>query len=96
LFIGAIALSGLAVEVVLRPGKSTPGTARCLLAGAVANVVLLLFYWLAIFPRTAEWIPWRDVPLLAALCLSAGLLSGYAVRLLFKPLVGVFSVKCKE
>jgi hypothetical protein len=96
LFIGAVALSGLAVEVVLRPGKSAPGTARCLLTGAIANLVLLLFYWLAIFPRTAEWIPWRDVPLLTALCLSAGLLSGYAARLLFKPLVGVFSVKCKE
>lgn len=96
LFIGAIALSGVAVEVVLRPGGSTPGTARCLLAGAVANLALLLFYWLAIFPRTAEWVSWRDVPLLTALCLSAGLLSGYAARLLFKPLLGVFSVQCKE
>jgi hypothetical protein len=67
-----------------------------LLAGAIANLVLLLFYWLAIFPRTAGWIPWRDVPLLTALCLSAGLLSGYAARFLFHPLRGVFSVECKE
>jgi len=96
LFIGAIALSGLAVEVVMRPGKSTPEIGRCLLAGAIANLVLLLFYWLAIFPRTAEWIQWRDVPVLTALCVAGGLLSGYVARLLWKPLLGAFSVECKE
>lgn len=96
LFIGAIAVSGLAVEVVMRLGKRTSETVRFLLAGATANLGLLLFYWLAIFPRTAEWIQWRDVPLLTALCLAAGLLFGYLARLLWKPLLGALSVECKE
>ena len=96
LFIGAVALSGLAVEAVLRPGKSKPGVARCLLTGAAANLVLLLFYWLAIFPRTAGWVSLRNVPLLTTLCLSAGLLAGYVAGLLFKPLPGAFSAKYKE
>jgi membrane-bound metal-dependent hydrolase YbcI (DUF457 family) len=77
LFVAAVALFGLAVESVMALARAFNQPWRCLLAGAVANVVLLVFYWLAIFPRTAGWVKWKDIPLLLGVCLVGGLVPGY-------------------
>jgi uncharacterized membrane protein len=77
LFIVAVALFGLSVEVVTALGSALRQPWRCLLTGALANVVLLVFYWLAVFPRTAGWVKWKDIPLLLGVCLVGGLVSSY-------------------
>lgn len=95
-FIAAAALFGLAAEAVMLFGRAFGQTARWLLAGACANVVLLLFYWLAIFPRTAGWVKWRDIPLLTAACLGAGVLSGYVARVTSRALSRALAVEHQE
>ena len=55
---------------------------RFILVACGSNTALLLFYWVAIFPRTRGWIAWKDVPLLFALNLVGGALAGVVVSLL--------------
>jgi len=57
-------------------GRGLMAAWRCAIAGALANGFLLLFYWVLIFPRTAGWIRYGDIPLLMGLGLVAGLVSG--------------------
>ena len=76
-FIAAVTLVGIAAEAVMLLGKAMKKAQRCVLCGAAANAILLVFYWIAVFPRTAGWISWKDVPLLMSLCLACGLVSGY-------------------
>jgi hypothetical protein len=95
-FIAAVTLSGLAVEAVMFLGRTLSQTVRWLLAGALGNVVLLLFYWVAIFPRTAGWVKWRDIPLLMAVCLGGGLLSGYVARISSRALSRALDVQLQE
>ena len=76
-FVLAAGVFGLAAEVVLAFGKALREPWRCVAAGTVSNAVLVIFYWLVIFPRTAGWVRWRDVPILIGLCLVCGLASAY-------------------
>jgi hypothetical protein len=96
LFLAALALLGLAIEVVLVLSTTFRPARQCLLTGAVANAVLLIFYWVAIFPRTASWVKWKDVPLLMGICLGTGLLAGYVAWLVFQPLSRVLALGQKE
>jgi hypothetical protein len=81
-FLAALGLLGLAVEGVVAAGRPRSYAWRCVLTGMAANAALLVFYWLAIFPRTAGWVKWKDVPLLSSLCLATGLVSGYITGML--------------
>ncbi|HUU12753.1 MAG TPA: hypothetical protein VM182_03470 [Terriglobia bacterium] len=96
LFLAALALLGLAIEVVLVLSSAFRPARQCLLTGAVANAVLLIFYWLVIFPRTASWVKWKDVPVLMGICLVTGLLAGYVAWLAFQPLSRVLALGDKE
>jgi len=95
-FVAAIALCGIAVEAVMVLGKALPSVWRCTLCGALANAVLLVFYWTVIFPRTAGWINWEDLPLLTGLCLACGLVSGYIAWAVSKRLSSAFALKEQE
>ena len=95
-FVAAIALCGIAAEAVLVLGKALPKVWRCMLSGALANTVLLVFYWIVIFPRTAGWINWKDIPLLTGLCLACGLVSGYMAWAVSKRLSSAFALKEQE
>lgn len=77
LFIGAITLFGLVAETLMALSGALGQPWRCMLTGALANAVLLVFYWLAIFPRTVGWVKWKDIPLLMGTCLVGGLVAGY-------------------
>jgi len=96
LFLAAVALLGLAVEVVLVVGKAFSRLAHCLLAGGLANAVLLVFYWLAIFPRTASGVKGKDIPLLMGICLVCGLWAAYLAWLVSRPLCRALALKLKE
>ncbi|HUU83344.1 MAG TPA: hypothetical protein VM243_07555 [Phycisphaerae bacterium] len=96
IFIAAVALAGITAEAVMHLGKSAKGRRRCLLAGALANTVLLVFYWIAIFPRTYKPVAWHDVPLLTALALAAGLLFGYIAWVVYGFLSRTFALKEKR
>jgi hypothetical protein len=96
LFVAAVALFGLSVEAVTALGSALRQPWRCLLTGALANVVLLVFYWLAIFSRTAGWVKWKDVPLLLGACLVGGLVSGYIAWTLGKAFSRAFAHGQKE
>lgn len=85
-FVVTIALFGTTGEAVLVFGKRMAASRRYMLSGALANGILLISYWLVVFPHAAGWVRWRDVPLLMGLCMAAGLASGYVVWALSRPL----------
>ncbi len=95
-FIAAIASFSIAAEAVMVFGKASKTVWRCMASGALANVVLFVFYWIVIFPRTCRWIDWGDVPLLMGLCLACGLASGYVAWMVSKPLSRALVLKEKE
>ena len=70
---GVCALGGEGILALT--GKWRPHW-RLILAGVAGNLVLLAFYWVAIFPRTTRWVEWVDVPVLLAVCMAVGLLAG--------------------
>jgi hypothetical protein len=75
-FVLACAVCALGAEGILAlTGKWRPSW-RIILAGVAANLVLLAFYWVAIFPRTTRWVEWGDVPVLLAVCMAGGLIAG--------------------
>ena len=93
MFIAALVVFGIATETVMVLGKALKKGRRCLLCGAFANAVLFVFYWVGIFPRTAGWIKWSDVPLLMGLCLAGGLVAGGIAWGISKPLARVFALE---
>lgn len=95
-FVAAVALFSVAVEAVMVFGKGLKKVWRCMLSGALANVILLVFYWTVIFPRTAEWINRKDIPLLMGLCLVSGLASGWIAWAVSRPLSRVFALRQEE
>ncbi|MCK4341464.1 MAG: hypothetical protein KAY37_07065 [Phycisphaerae bacterium] len=95
-FIAAVAPFSIAAEAVMVLGKALKTAWRCMASGALANAVLLVFYWIVIFPRTYRWIDWGDVPLLMGLCLACGLASGYIACAISKPLSRALALKEKE
>ena len=90
-FVAAVAAFGVAAEAVMVLGGALKKMWRCLLAGTLANAALLVFYWVVIFPGTAGWVAWGDVPLLMGLCLACGLGSGYIAWAAAKPLSRAFA-----
>lgn len=95
-FIASACALGIAVEVVMVFGRGLKQVWCCMLSGALANAVLLVFYWIAVFPRTAGWVRWSDVPVLMALCLVCGLVSGCMAWGLSRPLSKTLVSKEKE
>jgi hypothetical protein len=75
-FVLACMVCGLGVEAMLVLVRKLGPLWRLLLAGVAGNLLLLIFYWLAIFPMAAGWVEWGDVPVLLAVCVAGGLLAG--------------------
>lgn len=75
-FVLACTTGGVGAANALHYGKKIKLLWRMLLAGVVGNLVLLIFYWLFVFPMTAGWVEWRDVPVLLTVCAAGGLLAG--------------------
>ena len=75
-FVLACGVCGFGVEAMLIFVKKLGPLWRMLLAGVAGNLVLLVFYWLVIFPMAAGWVEWGDVPVLLAVCVAGGLLAG--------------------
>ena len=95
-FIAAVALFGLAADAFMTLGRKLKDHWRGMLAGGLANTVLLVSYWTIVFPRTAGWVNLRDIPLLALLCLAGGVLSGYIAKVTAKTTVQVLSTGKQE
>lgn len=76
LFVGAVTVFSVVAEAVMALGRRLGTVWRCMLCGAVANIALLVIYWTLIFPGTAGWIRWNNVPVLGGLCFVCGLASG--------------------
>jgi hypothetical protein len=77
-FVLALAASGLIAEVLQILGRSLPLPWKLVLTACGANVGLLVFCWVVIFPRTMGWVSWNVVPVLLAVSLAAGALAGLA------------------
>ena len=75
------------VEAVLIVFKRLRPMWRLILAGVAGNLVLLVFYWVAIFPQSAGWVEWGDVPVLLAVCIAGGLLAGLIAWLVSKTIL---------
>jgi len=73
----AVAAFGAILDGVFLATRQAKRSWRFALAGGLAGLGLLAFYWVAVFPRTTRWVAWRDVPLLAFLGLAAGAAAGY-------------------
>lgn len=96
LFMIAVTLLGLSAEVVNFLGGGIKDVWRCILAGPVANVVLCVFYWVAIFPRTARWVELGDLPVLVGVCLVGGVVSGCVAFGLTRGLCRTRTIEQKE
>lgn len=77
-FIIALAVCGVAAEILLSLTRRLRPPWGYVLTACGANTALLVFYWLAIFPRTKGWIAWEDVPLLLLLNLVGAAVAGAA------------------
>ncbi|MFH1530158.1 MAG: hypothetical protein ABIK09_05410 [Pseudomonadota bacterium] len=88
-FIAALATCGLVADSLLRATRRAAAPLRFFLAAGGANLELLLFYWLLIFPRTKGWVLLQDVPVLLALCLAGGLVAGVLGWLLSERIPGI-------
>lgn len=75
-FVAALATCGVAAEILLYLARSLKPPWRFALAAGGANLVLLVFYWVVIFPQTVGWIAWWKVPLLFAMGLAGGFAAG--------------------
>ena len=94
LFIGAVVQSGIVAAAAMALGRRRLKIVwACLLAGTLANVALLVFYWIVVFPRTAGWVGWGDVPLLTALSVAGGLASGGTAWAISKLLTRALALK---
>ena len=71
-FVLGTALFGLTIETTELLFRNMKNAYRFLLGGVMANAVLLVYYWMVIFPVTAKWIKWEDIPLLMGLCIVCG------------------------
>jgi hypothetical protein len=91
----SMAVFGGAMEIAWGLAAKRGGW-RAPLAGIAANVALLVFDWVVIFPRTARWVEWRDVPTLAGLAVVAGALSAYIAAALSRSLFGATDAGAKE
>jgi hypothetical protein len=78
------AVCGLGVEAALfLAGRLSPMW-RLVLAGVAGNLMLLIFYWVVIFPQSAGWVEWGDVPVLLMVCVAFGVLAGLFAWLVLK------------
>lgn len=75
-FILGLATCGIMAEGLVFLTTSQETRWRCLLTACCANVELLVFYWIIVFPRTKGWVSWDAVPLLLAIALAGGLVAG--------------------
>jgi hypothetical protein len=75
-FVLAVGTCGVAAEILLLLTRHLRPRWRLFLTSCGANTALLIFYWIAIFPRTKGWIAWEDVPLLLVLNLAGGAVAG--------------------
>ena len=80
LFVAALAVAGAAADVALLLGRRLRPTPRNAIAAIAGNVVLLVFYWLVIFPRTTRWVAGGDVPLLLGVALAGGVVAALLAR----------------
>lgn len=86
-FMLACAVCALGAECILAlTGKWSPPW-RLILAGVAGNLVLLAFYWVVIFPKTARWVEWGDVPVLLCVCAAGGMLAGLIAWLVSKAIL---------
>jgi hypothetical protein len=81
------AVSALGVEGVLILARKLGTLWRLVLAGAAGNLVLLIFYWVVIFPQSAGWVKWGDVPVLLVVCAAFGVLAGLIAWLVSKAIL---------
>jgi len=88
-FIAAIGTCGLLADILLWATKRATAPLRFAVAAAGANIGLLLFFWLLIFPRTKGWVLLQDVPVLLAVCLAGGLVAGALGWILSKRIPGI-------
>ncbi len=91
LFIAAVSIMGLMMELSLILTRKLGPVWRSIIAGSSANVALLVFCWTVIFPRTNGWIQLGSIPILMGLCLVFGLFFGYLGWLISRPLSKVLA-----
>jgi len=70
------AVCALGVDGTLILARRLKPLWRLVLAGVAGNLVLLIFYWVVVFPQSAGWVLWEDVPVLLVLCAASGVLAG--------------------
>jgi hypothetical protein len=75
-FVLACLAGGAGAGSALVLGKKLKLLWRLLFAGVLGNLVLLVFYWLVIFPMTTGGVLWGDAPLLLLVSIGGGLLAG--------------------
>ena len=96
MFVLAVASFGAFLDAALLATKRVAGSWRFALAGGLADLGLLAFYWVAVFPQTTRWVQWGDVPVLSFLAATAGAVSGYVAGRGFRPLARAMAFQAQE
>ena len=92
----AVAFFAVILDGTLLAAKRVTGNYRFALAGGIANLGLLAFYWVAVFPQTSRWVEWGDVPVLSLLGVAGGAVSGYIAGRCLRPLARAVTARLKE
>jgi hypothetical protein len=80
-FVLALLVCGVVAEGLLLLARRARSPLQFIIAACGANIALLVFYWLAIFPRTAGWVAWKAVPVLLLVSLACGIVAGIVGRI---------------
>ncbi len=71
----AFVAAGAAADLVVGLGEKLGPQLRILLSGLLANICLLVFYWVMIFPDSAGRVLRPDIPIIMTICVVCGLVA---------------------
>lgn len=75
-FVFALVLCGIILDIFFYLLKKIKPVMQLILTSSIANIVLLVFYWLVIFPQTKGLVNAKDVPILLGVCILGASLVG--------------------
>ena len=83
----AVILVGIALEICIFLLKNRKDIIKYLISAGISNIILLSFYWVAIFPYNKGIIKIEDIPILLGITIIAAIILGGLVPLGVKRLV---------
>ena len=84
----AVVILGCALELNVHFLKERRDLFKYTFSAVFANIICLIFYWLAIFPGNKGWIELENIPILLAVTISGAIAFGGLITFGLKHLLG--------